>query len=264
MPRGIKDWLAGKNPADVTWERRGRRRDKKPSGVRAKQVSGTMANHDDSGRTLRQASLPDARDGTDAGTKERKRRDRQRALDRRAAATAPFPDDPRGGGGAAAAAVTAASSVSVPSDPLPGIDGICAGESKQTTEGLEDDDDGVAEGKGGTDTNSRATKQGQEPIAAGIARPVAAGNPWLALADIDYDSSGEGFDYYSMSGGESARDLLEVVAEPKSTISGGGVNEEHLPSWSFASSGLAPMADGEEWKMDDETDDDEEDHVDGR
>ncbi|CAM9809933.1 unnamed protein product, partial [Ectocarpus fasciculatus] len=33
MPSGIKDWLAGKNPADVTWERWGRRRDKKPSSV---------------------------------------------------------------------------------------------------------------------------------------------------------------------------------------------------------------------------------------
>lgn len=257
MPSGIKDWLAGKNPADVRQRHLGRRRKKKRSGVRATQVSGAKTNHDVSGRTLRKASLPDAQDGKVAWTKERKTRGQQRALDRRAAATAPYPDARRGAG--------AASSVSVPSEPLPSADGTRAGERKQTTEDLEDDD-GVAEGKESADANSRATNQGEDHIAARKARSVAAGNPWLALADLNYDSSGGSADYSSMSGGEPALGSFQVVAEPKNTISGGGVNNDGTCSWSFANSGLAPMAGGDEWEMfeSEETDDDEEGHVDGK
>ncbi|CAM9213606.1 unnamed protein product [Ectocarpus sp. 6 AP-2014] len=226
MSSGIKDWLAGKT------------------------------NHDVSGRTLRKARLPDAQDGKVVGTKETKRRDQQRALDRRAAATAPCPDARRGAG--------AASSVSVPSEPLPSADVTRAGESTQTTEDL-DDDDGVAEGKESAGADFRATNQGEDHIATGIARPVAAGNPWLALADLNYDSSGGSSDCSSMSGGEPTFDLFEVAAEPKNTISGGGVNDDGTSSWSFANSGLAPMADGDEREMfeSEETDYDEEGHVDG-
>lgn len=261
MPSGIKDWLAGKNPADVKWRGLDRRRNEKPSGVRAKQVSGTTSNHDDSGRTLRQVSLPHAQDDTDAGTKEGKRRDQQRALDRRAAATPTIPDAPRGAGAGAGAL-----SVRVPSEPLPSADDARAGESKQATEGLDDDDDeGLAEGKESADANSSATNHGEEHLANGIARPVAAGIPWLALDDPKYDGSGGSSHYSSMSGGEPVFDLVEVVAEPKNTISDGGV-EEIISSWSFATGGFAPMADGDAWEMfeDEEADDDEEAHVVGK
>ncbi|CAM9981979.1 unnamed protein product, partial [Ectocarpus sp. 13 AM-2016] len=236
MPSGIKDWLAGKNPAD--------------------EVSGAMTNHDDNDRTRRKARLPDAQDDKVAGTNERKRRSQQRALDRRAAATVPYPDARRGAG--------AASSISVPSEPLPSADGTRAGESKQTTEDL-DDDDRVAAGKETAYANSGATKQGEDHIATGMARSVAAGNPWLALANLNHDSSGESSDYSSMPGGEPAFDLFDVEAEPKNTTSGGGVNDDGTSWWSFANSGLAPMADGEGWEMfeSEETDDDEEGHVDG-
>lgn len=220
MPRGVKDWLAGKTPvlAKQRHTRKDRRKDKANNGEggrsrtadKAKQAGGHKAGSS-------------ATDG-EAKTKDQKRRDQQHALDRRTAA------------GAAVDAPTSTAKVSLQQFP-PGVEA--------NVEDLRHDHE-KHEAKPGAADHAHSAEE---------ARPVAAGEAWLGVGAIDH-SRGLGFD------------SIDLAAEPKNTVlevGGGGGARQQAPSWSFAKSGVAAMAGGEEWGMlDDEIADDEEGiHLDG-
>jgi len=158
MPRGVKDWLAGKNPALA--KQRHNRKDKS-RGKFTKDEAGTGDGGGDGGQT-KQASGRQAgssRKGGEAKTKDQKRGDQQRALDRRAAAAA---------GAAAAAddddATTSAARVSPQTSP--------SGAETKLVDGKYEAKVGAADGKAGPTGQARH---------AGGAKPVAAGEAWLRL-----------------------------------------------------------------------------------
>ena len=160
----------------------------------------------------------------EAKTKDQKRRDQQLALDRRAAA-----------GAAADATITAMSS-----EPLP--PGVAEKKKEDLTQCFEAGSEFADDKAGAADQARRA----------GGAQPVAAGEAWLELMDPHHSNRGLGFD------------SIELAAEPKSVVlqagDGGGGAHQQAPSWSFANSGVAAMADGEEWELlEDELGDDEKD-----
>lgn len=243
MPSGVKDWLAGKNPAHA--QRRRPRKVKSNTTVvrgdnlgrsnnRASYQRGGRA-QEDNRRTI-EASSPSAQE-VDNGIRAQKRLDQQRALDRLVAVASVAPGAP-----------------STPPLQPSGVEDDCRTEGRGTKEDRDLDGADAIEAKPEAATGQKNGQIGEE---VGL---TAAGTAWLDVADLHHDGG---------AGAGDAPDstlpldlgLFRGMAEPKAVGHDGGSPSGH--TWSLANSGKAAIADGEEWDITyDEADDEVEEKED--
>ncbi|CAM9306840.1 unnamed protein product [Pylaiella littoralis] len=207
IPRGLKDWLAGKNPAHAARMRR------------------TTTN-------IVSKSNSNAREGQTAGENKGNADHEGKGTTKSTASVLPGPT------------------------PSPGVEGVRGRGGVNATMLAEDQtrDDANAEE---TPKAAGQDGEGQSDSSTGGAGPATAGHAWLNVVDIEHARSG---DDNSESRDKLPFNLLEGAAEPKDRSFGGGGGDgednggarEQTPSWSFANSGVAAMADGAEWEMFDE------------
>ncbi|CAM9306733.1 unnamed protein product [Pylaiella littoralis] len=260
VPRGLKDWLAGKNPAHVVRLRCKTKNDRSKANRNARggqSAGGNKGNADHEGKggggraRIETASHPSALHDRTETTKDLKRLEQQRALDRRHTTAA-------GATAAGAAAGTTKSAASVLPGPTqsPGVGGFHGRGGGNVTMLAEDQthDDAHAEAR-----PKEAGRDGEDQSgsSAGGAWSATAGRAWLKAIDIVGTRDGND---NSESRDKLPFHFLEGAAEPKNGTFGGdggdgednGGAREQTPSWSFANSGVAAMADEAEWEVVDE------------
>ncbi|CAM9107878.1 unnamed protein product, partial [Hapterophycus canaliculatus] len=182
MPQGVRDWLAGKNPAQARRQR------------------------------SRKGNRNIKRIGVDASA--RKRREQQRALDRRLpSASAP---------GASSATPLQ----------LPDVEDSRDADKKRAENSRDQED-------------VDATGQDKGRSSAGESRLPDAGTAWLDVTDLHHDGPG--------STPTPDLGLLGRMSDNMGALAGGGGGGPALgQTWSLASSGKAAMANGEEWGFTDD------------